>query len=255
MSRLVPVLFLLAVLPSCSACVPPEADAHPGSCEPILRIESQFHYRVDAKETTPSGIHVDRSGQSYPPLEEIDRLVDDVEACLVGKFGDPPEYPPEVVEAYDCLKPHPFPFPRGCITLKVPDDWFVSSDGTQEILPFVAPDGGCKQKNPAHRPEDGCFWRAGLQCGSVIVSTPSLYVFKDPLIRMTTGCNNPWGVRIDEDGSWEDLDADIPPELRLSECASPGRSGVPPRSPLPARGRPPGFLGYHVNPNLTGCGY
>ena len=169
---------------------------------------NQFNYETDFNQSTPQGIALDLSGQDISP-ELIDRLVDEVEKCLVENFGNPPVLPPVVVQDAQCRgKTFSLPIDRGCLAVKIPNDWQISCDGTQQVLPisstvYVAPDELCEAKGLTVTPECPCRWRAGIQDDYILVSTPSLYVFKDPLIRMITGCNNPWG------------------HPALSQCASP----------------------------------
>lgn len=169
---------------------------------------NQFNYEVDFNQTTPQGIAIDLSGQDVSP-ELIDRLTDEVEQCLAETFGNPPVLPPAVVQDAQCRDDtFSLPINRECFAVKIPNDWQISCDGTQQVLPisstaYVAPDELCEAKGLTVTPECPCRWRAGLQDNYIIVSTPSLYVYKDPLIRMVTGCNNPWG------------------HPALSQCASP----------------------------------
>lgn len=159
---------------------------------------NQFNYEVDFNQSTPQGIALDLSGQDVSP-ELIDRLTDEVEKCLAETFGNPPVLPPAVVQDAQCRdSTFRLPIDRECFAVKIPNDWQISCDGTQQVLPisstaYVAPDELCEAKGLTVTPECPCRWRAGLQDDYIIVSTPSLYVYKDPLIRMVTGCNNPWG--------------------------------------------------------------
>ena len=72
------------------ACAGGAGNAGPdGPSCPDYRYESQFSYEVSPAFTTPEGIAVDASGQEVS-AESVDRLTDDVEACLVREFGSPP---------------------------------------------------------------------------------------------------------------------------------------------------------------------
>jgi len=158
---------------------------------------SQFKYDVSPNDTTPEGISVDLSGQDVS-LELIDRLTDEVESCLKEKFGDPPVLSPEAMQEGQCFRnTFTLPINRSCLTIKIPDDWQYSCDGTQQVLPIKStdyrpPDSACRVKGLEPTPECPCRWRAGIQDSCIVVSTPSLYLYKDPLIRLVTGCNNPW---------------------------------------------------------------
>lgn len=164
---------------------------------------SQFNYQVSYNAITPSGIKVDTSGQLIR-LDTIDVLTNEVETCLEKNFGSPPHIPQEVRNASYCVvSDFNLPCDRDCFSVKVPDDWVMSCDGSQQLLPTEAPQELCDAKGLTANPDCPCRWRAGIQNNNIIVTTPSLYLYKDPLIRIITGCNNPWA------------------HTRLAECAQP----------------------------------
>jgi hypothetical protein len=126
-------------------------------------------------------------------LFEIDRLTNEVESCLAEEFGNPPVIPDDVINQSYCLyNTFDIPFPRECITVKVVDDWVWSCDGTQQLIPQEAPQELCDAKGLSYDPNCPCRWRAGIQDNHIIVVTPDLFLYKDPLIRLMTSCNNPW---------------------------------------------------------------
>jgi len=142
---------------------------------------------------TPEGIRVD-SGEQEVALERFDRMVDQVERCLRETFGDRPSIPAEMREAGQCLDgTFALPVDRSCLVVKVPDDWEVACDGLEQVLPAHAPDALCRAKGLEPTAACPCRWRAGIQDQHVIVVPPSARMFKDPLVRLATGCNNPWG--------------------------------------------------------------
>lgn len=90
-------------------------------------------------------------------------------------------------EVGDCLK---VSIDRSSFVVKVPADTGMSCDGKQQELSAIAPMSGCDAKGLAGGCP--CHWRALVQCPNVIVATPSLYLFKDALVRFVTGSTNPW---------------------------------------------------------------
>ena len=153
---------------------------------------SQFDYKVNISDTTDGGIQVDTSNQDID-LDKIDRLTIEVEACLEEEFGNPPLIPRDVMLAGDCISDSfALPFHRECFDVKVPNDWVISCDGTQQLLPALAPQQGCLDKGFEADQNCPCRWRGGLQNSNTVVTTPSMIIYKDPLIRFGTGCNNPW---------------------------------------------------------------
>ncbi len=125
-------------------------------------------YQVAADRVSPKGLHFDPSGQAISGAL-LDRLTDEVGECL-GKSID-----------------------RAAFVVKVPSDWGLSCDKTQQVLPATgAGSGGCVAKGLTPSEECPCKWRAYIQPPNVIVATPSLYLFKDALTRFETGSMNPW---------------------------------------------------------------
>ncbi len=171
------------------------------SCKncPEYGYQSQFNYSIKTAFTTPSGIAVDPTGQAVS-AELIDRLTDEVETCLAVAFGATPVIPVDAAVAGQCLnRTFDLPFRRNCLTIKVPDDWELSCDGEEQLLPlsrttYRPPDELCRAKGLEPTPNCPCRWRAGIQDNHTIVTTPNFYLYKDPLIRMFTGCNNLWAV-------------------------------------------------------------
>lgn len=177
-------LFFVAVCFVFAAC---EED-----CPVNYYYADQTDYNVDAYLTTPDGLDLDASGLPIDPIL-VDRLTRETEDCLIENFGNPPVIPPEVVEAAACRhNSFDLPIERECLTVKIPDDCFLSHDNKQELLPAEAPDYICEAKGLSPDEGHSCHWRAGIQDNWTIVSCPSLYLYKDPLIRIATGCNDLW---------------------------------------------------------------
>lgn len=137
-----------------------------------------LQYPTAPTETTPLGTPVDDSGQNVSGAL-IDRLTSEVAACLKVSV-DPKSF-----------------------TVKVPADWGLSCDGSQQVLTAIAPGTGCEAKGMHPDQQCPCRWRVLIQCPNVIVATPSLYLFKDALVRWVTGSRNPWA------------------DPELAKCASP----------------------------------
>lgn len=153
----------------------------------------QFSYKITPSFETETQIAVDTEGQIISG-ELIDRLADEVENCLTDTFGDPPVLPPDVVRDSQCASStFELPIARQCLTVKIPSDWHLNCAGDQQVLPARASEAACTSKGLQPTPECPCHWRAGIENFTTIVTTPSFYLFKDPLIRIATGCNNPWG--------------------------------------------------------------
>lgn len=122
-------------------------------------------YDVGPLVQSPAGVRVDAPGGAMF-LPTVDRLTAEVSECLRVSID------------------------RSSFLVKVPGDWLLSADGTQQELTAIAPGSGCTAKGLTG--EQPCRWRAVIQCPNVIVATPSLYLFKDALVRFVTGSQNPW---------------------------------------------------------------
>lgn len=125
------------------------------------------HYELNFTEQTPGGIWIDPTGQKVD-LAKIDRLTDELEACLKITIN------------------------RECIGVKIPDDWFASACSDEELLLIPAPQKLCDAKGLSH--DCGCFWRVETQDDNVIVVPPGLKLYKAELARIATGENNVWVV-------------------------------------------------------------
>ena len=135
-----------------------------------------FNYETNPNHTTKYGIKVDTSGQNVNPLifDMVDQMAQEVEQCLDPKFTcKRDDTPPKIC--------------KGCLIVKIPNDWsFSNKDSRQQVLSDRAPDEACKNSDPP------CYWRAGLQDGYIIITTPNLFLFKDPLIKHMTRCDDVW---------------------------------------------------------------
>ena len=168
-------------------------------CKQLFPQVTQTNYAVSATMLTPKGIHYDPSGL---PINGalIDRLTDEVETCLMAAYPtgliDSTTGHPDAVDGPACGPSHSFTLPisRGCLTVKIAADWHLSTEvfagSKQQLLHDIANDAGDCGKGETG--SGACFWRAGVQDHVVIVTTPSMWVFKDPLVRIITGCSFPW---------------------------------------------------------------
>jgi hypothetical protein len=170
-----------------------------GACYPYHRAEytPATHFfqnevarrSVSPKWNTPRGIEVDPTTTRVNPLR-IDRLVDEVEACL-APFGG--TLAPEVVQAAACSSPAFGPVPRSSMTVVVIDDWFLSSvefaGSKHQMIPGWVVADGCTEKGMVPGP---CYRRVGIIENTTIVTPPALYLFKEAVLKITTGCHFPW---------------------------------------------------------------
>lgn len=127
------------------------------------------HYQPHTDHVTPAGTKFDPVGQNISPLL-VDRLTSEVEACLHRSID------------------------RTSFEVMIPNDWVLSCDGSQQLLPTPVKAGisGCLSKEQAPTEQCPCRWRAGIRCPNTIICTPNFYLYKDALIRFATGNPNPW---------------------------------------------------------------
>lgn len=172
---LVSILLIVAATPQCSD----------PSCSEIkwgYGLHAFDMYDVHPTSVTALGIRYDPSGMPISP-EVIDRLTNEVEACLVNVASEH--------EAPQCMS-SVSRIDRGSFIVKIASDWVLSCDKTEQLLPVLAGSDGCIAKGITPTEQCPCRWRAGVKCPNVIIATPSLYLYKDALIRFITGCANPW---------------------------------------------------------------
>ena len=147
-------------------------------------------YAIRETRTTPDGIRFDDGGQGISS-ELIDRLTNEVERCLFDRF--PERLSDEAKAQASCYGDTTFrSIDRGSFVVKVASDYKLTCDGEQQVLPVVAPSAGCLAKGQHTTPECPCSYRAGIECPNILVVTPSLYIYKDVLIRFLYGCSDPW---------------------------------------------------------------
>lgn len=127
---------------------------------------------------TSKGITV--YSNSTPPLERIDQKTDELEQCLNLSIK------------------------RNCFVVLIPDDWFWSTDGKEQKLPYAANPDLCKAKGfivpskcawvnkPTPECPDVCTWRVATQENYIIVTPPNLRLYKAELARFIVDINNPW---------------------------------------------------------------
>jgi hypothetical protein len=185
-------LFLGAalVLLSCSSKTPDHIAFN--RCEARYHYYDQTNYDIKPNATTNTNIVVDTSGLSIN-INKIDRLTTETENCLIKTFGNPPLIPDETVKAAQCVSnTFELPLRRNCLVVKVANNWFLSTydyGGTKhQQLPYTN-GGQCTAKG---LPAGVCYYRVGIQDDLTIVVPPSFYLYKDALVRISTGCGNPW---------------------------------------------------------------
>lgn len=149
-----------------------------------------FDYQVEPNHTTDYGIRVDTSGVKYSQeiFDMMDQMTIDVESCLAEEFPDGKN-----PDGGWCQESQFSPkTDKECLQVKIPKSWHLSEETGHQLLKDVAPGEGCKAKGLDA--SDGCYWRAGLQDGCKVITTPNLYLYKDPLIKFITTCDNVWYV-------------------------------------------------------------
>lgn len=147
-------------------------------------------YDVRYTLKTSKGIMYDSSGVLFEH-EIIDRLTNEVEACLESRFGG--TLTKDVLDASGCPEQQfKLPIDRSSFVVKVAQDWQLSCDQTEQVLPITAGAAGCVAKGLIPTEFCPCRWRAGIKCPNVLIVTPSFFLYKDVLIRYITGCINPW---------------------------------------------------------------
>jgi hypothetical protein len=153
--------------------------------------QTENPYYTNFTELTEKGVRVDREGVvGAPTLNQIDQAIDEVEACLTRNF--PGGYMGEEIRlrttgAYDSFT---LPLKRKCLRVKVAADT-VEVDGC-ELLPWPAPTALCEAKGLTPTEDRPCRWRAGIQDRQTAVTTPNLYLLKDPIVRIVTGSSAIW---------------------------------------------------------------
>lgn len=183
-------LLLLATIISCSSKEPNHKAYY--RCDANYDFPDQTAYDIHPSLATRDFILVDASGLDIN-LDKIDRLTNEVEECLTKTFGNPPILSEQTVADGQCQGgTFELPIRRQCLVVKVAKDWFLSKyeyGGTHhQQLPYT--NGGmCTNKG---LPAGVCYYRAGIQDDLTIAVPPSFYLYKDPLVRIVTGCRNPW---------------------------------------------------------------
>lgn len=138
-------------------------------------------YTIENLSRTQDGILYDSSYQDVKS-NEIDRLTTEVENCLGLQID------------------------RNSFVVKVAGNWQLSCDKTEQVLPIFAGNAGCDAKGLERNDSCPCRWRAGIKCPNMLIVTPSLFLYKDVLIRFVLKIKNPWEVS------------------RISSCATPTTS-------------------------------
>lgn len=151
---------------------------------------AQHRYVIVPTLTTPKGIRIDAGGGPIN-LRRIDRVVDAVETCLSRAFGIPPALPEEYKRGALCVgSTFPLPLERSRFTIRIARDWMLNAAKSEQFLPIDA-GHGCEAKGQA----PPCFWRAVIVDDPLtLVVPPSMYLLPDVLIRVSTGCLNPWAL-------------------------------------------------------------
>ncbi len=113
-------------------------------------------------------------------------LVDDkitaTEACLKGWYAERDDV---LHRVYDWKPPV-----RSCYTVYVPNDWHVACEDPEQQVYGKAPQEVCDAKGFKANSDCPCGWRTNVQNGSVIVTTPNLYLFRQSVAELLTGLSS-----------------------------------------------------------------
>lgn len=137
-------------------------------CSEHLRGSVDADYHLQDPLTTPAGNTIDGDA---PTGAELDRIVAEVGACL--------GYSP------------------GTFRVVVARDWHLNCDGTQQVTPVVAGVGDPGKVDNFALPCPYAYWRAFYQESGIVVTTPSLYAIKDPIVRLSQGGILPSDLYVD----------------------------------------------------------
>jgi len=166
----------------------------PASCpdRPLLPYQVGYdhdHYDIRPTTRTADGIALDASGLRINPAR-VDRLFREVETCLSNAFGVPSRIDDATFTSAGCVvRTFPLPLIRSCIVVKIAGDWRLSADGRYQTLAVEAI-GVHECKGHA----DICYYRTMNQGPFELVTTPSMWLLKDWIVRVSTGCADPWGA-------------------------------------------------------------
>lgn len=153
-------------------------------------------YRVTPDRRTPGGILVD--DQSHLLADDrIDAMTDAVEACLARS---PDAWTPAQIIAGHCLGPETrHSVRRDWFDVKVPPDWYVSPCTSEQLFPCDVDQDLCMTQKPelgewSEREDCPCACRGTVQGNRTIVTTPAAPLFKATLVKLVTGCYQPWAI-------------------------------------------------------------
>lgn len=148
-------------------------------------------YKIVPNATTSKGIKVDTASNFNTDLEELDRRIDKIEACMLEEMRKLPLLTEQQRQEWQCpdkgfiaeeLK-------RECVQIKVVSA-VVSECSAWQLLPVLAPNKLCLDKGVIPTIECPCRWRTVVQDDYRIITPPAMYLWELP--RVMTGCNNIW---------------------------------------------------------------
>lgn len=182
-------VLIVALVPRSTGCLYNCGEEHWG-----YTIGTFNAYKLGELHKTSKGIAYDPSGMNISP-ELIDRLTDEVEECIAKTYPGGAISKDLQVSA-QCWGSSFFPIDRSSFVVKIVSDWEYSCDKTQQVLPVDAPEIGCFAKGQTPTEQCPCRWRAGIECPNILITTPSLYLYKDVLVRFLGTCADPWNTPV-----------------------------------------------------------
>lgn len=154
-------------------------------------------YRVVPDRRTSGGILVDDPSHLLADAR-IDAMTDAVEACLASA---PDSWTAAQVEAGHCLgaETRHGAVRRDWFDVKVPPDWYTSPCTGEQLFPCDVDEGLCAAQKPelgqwSERDDCPCACRGTVQDNRTIVTTPEAPLFKATLVKLVTGCYQPWAI-------------------------------------------------------------
>lgn len=151
-------------------------------------------YDVTSQDTTPNyytpsgyGLH-DPVGAFVTEGRAFDTAITEVQSCLSSIGNDVSVLPS------DALCPGvggPWRV-QSCTRIVLSDNWYISPCSGQELFPCAVDPVACVTKGLSPSTECPCACREAIQNGTSVIVPPNHALLKAGLVRLVTGCENPW---------------------------------------------------------------